>query len=140
MAIVNRAELKWAVISLTIVSMLGIGLAVAAEIQYLSARQAKLLIDENSDNSKFVILDVRTPREFAQGHLAGALLLDFRDPKFQSGLKRLDRSKSYLIYCRSGNRSGQTLKLIDGMGFQRIYHLKNGIIEWQREGLPLSIP
>ena len=140
MTIGNRAYLKWAVILLAMLLTLGAGLALAAEIRQLSARQAKVLIDDNNANPKFVILDVRTPREFTQGHIAGSVLLDFRDPKFVSGLKRLDRYKTYLIYCRSGNRSGQTLKLIDGMGFQKIYHLKNGIIDWQREGLPLARP
>ena len=140
MATVNKAPLKSAVIGLAIMLGLGAGLALAAEIQYLSARQAKVVIDENSNNPEFVILDVRTPKEFTQGHIAGAVLLDFRSAEFVSGLKRLDRTKSYLIYCRSGNRSGQTLKLIDSMRFQRVYHLKHGIIDWQKEKLPLVKP
>ena len=140
MATVDKAYLKCAAIGLAIILSLGAGLALAAEIQYLSARQAKVVIDDNSDNPEFVILDVRTVKEFTQGHIAGAVLLDFLDPEFVSGLKRLDRSKTYLIYCRSGNRSGQTLKLINGMGFQRVYHLKHGIIDWQKEKLPLVKP
>jgi rhodanese-related sulfurtransferase len=140
MATVNKAHLKWATIGLVILLTLGAGLALAAKVEYLSARQAKLVIDDNSNNPEFVILDVRTPKEFTQGHIAGAVLLDFRNPEFISGLKRLDRSKTYLIYCRSGNRSGQALKLIDSMDFQRVYHLKHGIIDWQKEKLPLVKP
>ena len=140
MATINKANLKWATIGFAIMLTLGAGLSLAAKIEYLSARQAKVVIDDNSDNPEFVILDVRTPKEFTQGHIAGAVLLDFRNPDFVSGLKRLDRSKTYLIYCRSGNRSGQALRLIDSMGFQRIYHLKRGIIDWQKEKLPLVKP
>jgi rhodanese-related sulfurtransferase len=142
MVIANKAHLKWVAIGLAIMLTLGARLALATEIQYLSARQAKVLIDDNSNrsNSEFVILDVRTPKEFTQGHIAGAVLLDFRNPKFVSGLKRLDRSKTYLIYCRSGNRSGQTLKLIESMDFRKVYHLKHGIIDWQKEKLPLAKP
>ena len=140
MATVNKAHLKWAAIGLAIMLSLGAALALAAEIEYLSARQAKMVIDDNRDNAEFVILDVRTVKEFTQGHIAGAVLFDFRNPDFVNGLKRLDRSKTYLIYCRSGNRSGQTLKLIDSMRFQRVYHLKHGIIDWQKEKLPLVKP
>ena len=137
MATAYKAQLKRATIGLALILTLGAGLALAAEIEYLSARQAKVVIDKNSDNPQFVVLDVRTPKEFTQGHIAGAVLLDFYSPEFANGLKRLDRSKTYLIYCRSGNRSGKTLKLIDGMGFQKVYHLKHGIIDWRNKKLPL---
>ena len=137
MAGINKARLKWAAIGLAIILTFVTGLALAAEIQRLSARQAKVLIDANNNNPKFVILDVRTPKEFSQGHIAGAVSLDYHNPKFVSGLKRLDTSKTYLIYCRSGNRSGRTLRLIDKMGFQKVYHLEHGIIGWQKEKLPL---
>ena len=109
----------------------------AADVHHLSALEAKTLIDHNRGKADFVILDLRTPKEFASGHIAGAVMLDYYSPGFQKGLRQLDRSKRYLIYCRTGNRSGRTLRLIDQMGFKSVYHLKDGIVEWNRRKLPL---
>lgn len=106
-------------------------------IDHLTARQTADLIARHDGDSQFVILDVRTPPEFKAGHIRGAVLMDFYGAGFTETLKRLDRSKTYLFYCRSGNRSGQTMAFIENMGFKKLYHLKNGIIDWRREGLPL---
>lgn len=103
----------------------------------VDARQALHLIETNRDNPRFVILDIRTPGEFKQGHIRQATLLDYYHSEFKAGLERLDRDTTYLIYCRSGNRSGRTLAMIESMGFTKIYHLQSGIREWVKEGLPL---
>jgi rhodanese-related sulfurtransferase len=106
-------------------------------VHNLSALEAKALIDRNTGLADFVILDLRTPKEFANGHIAGAVILDYYNPEFQERVNKLDRSKRYLIYCRTGNRSGHALKLIDTMGFKSVYHLKDGIVDWKRRKLPL---
>lgn len=103
----------------------------------LTALEAKSLIDQHETSPQFVILDIRTPQEFAQGHIAGAVNLDYYSRDFSKNLEKLDKSKTYLMYCRSGNRSGRTLAIVDRMGFNKIYHLKNGIVEWQAKKLPL---
>lgn len=105
--------------------------------QHLTARQANALILKNSGNPNFRILDVRTPKEFAQGHIAGAFMLDYYSPDFHKGLQSLDPLKTYLIYCRTGNRSSRTLRMIQDLGFQSVYHLQNGIVEWKAQNLPL---
>ncbi len=117
--------------------LVGCGHSQIAEVHHLSALEAKTLIDQNRGKADFVILDLRTPKEFASGHIADAVMLDYYSPEFQKGLQQLDRSKRYLIYCRTGNRSGRTLKLIDQMGFRSVYHLKDGIVDWNRRKLPL---
>ncbi|MCB1252347.1 MAG: rhodanese-like domain-containing protein [Austwickia sp.] len=83
-----------------------------------------------------IILDVRTPEEFAAGHLQGARNLDLAGD-FAAGLARLDKSASYAVYCRSGNRSGQALATMHAAGFQHAYHLAGGTVAWQQAGRPL---
>ncbi len=84
-----------------------------------------------------VILDVRTPEEFAEGHLDGALLVDFYDPDFADQLAELDPDVPYVVYCRSGNRSGQTLPLMQQLGFGSALDIGGGILAWADAGLPI---
>lgn len=64
-----------------------------------------------------VIIDVRTPGEFATGHLDGAVNIDIQSPDFAAQVMELDKDGEYFIYCRSGNRSGQAISQMDKMGF-----------------------
>ena len=87
---------------------------------------------------KPVVIDVRTPAEYAAGRLAAVNLhLDFYAPDFKDQLAKLDKSAAYLLYCRSGNRSGQALNLMRQMGFTDIRHVEGGIIAWTAAGLPV---
>ncbi|RMH74104.1 MAG: rhodanese-like domain-containing protein [Gemmatimonadetes bacterium] len=104
----------------------------------LSAQETQALIQAKKDDPNFIIVDVRTPREYQAGHIDGAINIDFYNPSFASQLEQLDRDKEYLIYCRSGNRSGKTYQLMtQKLGFQKVYHLTKGMIDWNRENLPL---
>ncbi|UOG77001.1 rhodanese-like domain-containing protein [Hymenobacter tibetensis] len=67
-----------------------------------------------------VLLDVRTPAEFAAGHLQGAENLDFRAPDFPAQVAKLDKSNTYVLYCASGNRSGKTNTLMQEAGFKHV--------------------
>lgn len=84
------------------------------------------------------LLDVRTKAEFAEGHIAGATVIDWNDPSFSSKVAELDKSKQYLVYCRSGNRSAQAVAAMREMGFTDITELSGGIIAWEKAGLPLE--
>ena len=86
----------------------------------------------------FVILDVRTPAEYGDGRIAGAYMIDYRSPGFKEDVGKLDRGRTYLVYCRVGNRSGSAVKLMNEMAFRRIYHLEGGITRWKDEGLPTA--
>lgn len=77
-----------------------------------------------------VLLDVRTPEETAEGMIEGAGQLDFEAANFEAEVDKLDKSKTYLIYCRSGNRSGQACELMAEKGFKSLYNLKGGYIAW----------
>ena len=84
-----------------------------------------------------VVLDVRTPAEFAQGHLPGAVNVDLQSADFQERIGELDRDERYAVYCQSGNRSGQALTAMVGEGFSDVAHLEGGIGAWQAAGLPV---
>lgn len=67
-----------------------------------------------------VIIDVRTPGEFASGHLDGAINIDVQSPDFAEQIMQLDKDGDYLVYCRSGNRSGQAISQMSQMGFSEL--------------------
>ena len=69
------------------------------------------------------IVDVRTPEEFADNHLNEAINIDFRDQSFETKLKELSKETPYVLYCRSGNRSGQAEKLMKSLGFKSVENL-----------------
>ena len=81
-----------------------------------------------------VILDVRTPAEFASGHLAGAKNVDFEAAGFRDAIKALAKDVPYAVYCHSGNRSGTALALMKGLGFTQTFHLAGGIQAWSAAG------
>lgn len=80
------------------------------------------------------IVDVRTPAEFAQGHLQGAVNLDVESPDFAAQIATLDPTAPYAVYCRSGNRSGVAVAAMAQQGFTTAYHLEGGIGAWQDAG------
>ncbi len=87
--------------------------------------------------SGVVILDVRTPGEFMTGHIQGAQNIDFEGGSFESQIESLDKNGTYAVYCRSGNRSGQAVKVMQDASFKNIYNLDGGVIDWANSGLPL---
>ena len=89
-------------------------------------------------NPEVVVLDLRTPREFAGGHLVGARNVDFNDPGFGENLAGLDRRRSYVVHCASGSRSGRALPLFGELGFEKINHLRPGFRGWVAAGYPVE--
>ncbi len=104
----------------------------------LDATGAKSLIAANEGNTDFTILDVRTPDERTGGCIKNSLNVDFYNASFADELSKLDKSKTYLVYCRSGRRSGESVKLMEGMGFENVYNLDGGIGAWQENGGELA--
>jgi rhodanese-related sulfurtransferase len=103
----------------------------------ISPREAADLIENHKGDTGFVILDIRTPGEFQTGHLPNSILIDFYSKTFVDKLSRLDKTKRYLIYCSSGNRTGMSLELFRKMKFKRVYNMASGIIGWKLVGLPV---
>ena len=86
---------------------------------------------ENSSES--VLLDVRTAAEIATGKIKGAVEMDFFAADFNQKLLSLDKDKTYYIYCRSGNRSGQACAMMSENGFKTLNNLAGGMIAWEIE-------
>jgi rhodanese-related sulfurtransferase len=107
------------------------------DIIALSPKEASSLIEKHRDDSDFVILDIRTPGEYQSGHLKDSIMIDYYSKSFVDEIGRLDKNKSYLVYCRSGNRSARSMALFKKLQFQKIYHLSAGINGWNSEGLPV---
>ena len=79
----------------------------------------------------FIILDVRTSEEFEELRLPNSINIDFYNPKnFIQELEKLDKNKSYYVYCKTGNRSAATCDFMKEMGFTKTYNLLGGITEW----------
>ena len=107
-----------------------------ASFEVATPPQAAAIIDSRLGSDGFVLLDVRTPEEYAEGHIAGSENVDFYEPAFADNIGQLDRDASYVVYCRSGNRSGQTTELMRQLGFTDVTDISGGIVAWQSEGLP----
>jgi rhodanese-related sulfurtransferase len=88
-------------------------------------------------NTKFIILDVRTPAEYAEGQILNAVNVDFTSPNFKDEVGRLDKNVTYLVYCRTGARSAAAAEIMKELGFKDIYNMNGGITEWQSAGLPV---
>jgi phage shock protein E len=107
----------------------------AAPVTLLAPQDAEALIGGDEDVR---VLDVRTPEEYAEGHVAGATLIDFYEPDFADRIGELDRNATYVVYCRSGNRSGQATALMAEQGFTSVNDVDGGVVAWQAAGLPLG--
>ena len=83
------------------------------------------------------IIDVRSPEEFAEGHIEGALNYNVEGPDFASQIAGLDPAGTYAVYCRSGNRSVVAVDYMASQGINGIFELESGIIGWQEAGLPV---
>ncbi|MBP6335917.1 MAG: rhodanese-like domain-containing protein [Bacteroidia bacterium] len=103
-------------------------------ITSISAPDFKKLVDSNSG----VLLDVRTPEEYAEGHIKGALNIDYRNENFKQEIEKLDKSKNYNVYCRSGGRSMNAATIMTEMGFKNTTNLEGGIIDWKAAGFEVQ--
>ncbi len=98
------------------------------------------LADQLKTKPETVVLDVRTPEELTSGFIAGAVNIDFNSPDFQKTLKSLDHSKSYVVYCAVGKRSGKAQQMMKEMGFEHARSMEGGLNAWVAAGLPVSKP
>jgi rhodanese-related sulfurtransferase len=101
------------------------------------ADQAPLML---KDNPQMIVLDVRTAKEFNEGHIEGAINIDFHAPDFEDQISELSRDVPYLVHCRSGRRSTLALETLKTMEFTDITHLDGGVKAWTSAGLNLTDP
>ena len=101
-------------------------------VQNVTPVDTRKLLAENKDVR---VLDVRTPTEYAQGHIAGAVNVDFNAADFADQVAQLDKNTSYIVHCRSGKRSSNSLPILKEQGFTAIYHLNKGFNAWKDAGM-----
>jgi|WetSurMetagenome_2_1015567.scaffolds.fasta_scaffold364961_2 rhodanese-related sulfurtransferase len=95
------------------------------------------LIIENESNQAFIILDVRSPGEYSREHIENAMNIDYNSNNFKSEVDKLDKNKKYLVYCHSGQRSSNAVKVMEQLGFSDLTNLSGGIMKWNRNKLPV---
>lgn len=96
--------------------------------------EAKKMLDEPAG---YVWLDIRTPGEYASGYIEGAINIDYYESNYRDELAKLDRDRVYIIYCRSGNRSGKSMRIMQSLGFKTVYNVLGGINRWKSSGYRL---
>ena len=101
----------------------------------IDSKEAYRLIKADAN---IAILDVRTAKEFADGHVAGAVNIDVNQADFAQKIDQLDRSKTYIVYCRSGRRSSKAVGIMATKGFKNLYNVSDGFVGWNKNGLPFE--
>lgn len=100
----------------------------------VSLEQFEKLLTEKSNA---IILDVRTPEEFAAGHVKGAVNLNIYDAGFKAELTKLDKSKPVLVYCKAGGRSADAASQMQDLGFSEVYNFGGGMLAWANAEKPM---
>lgn len=85
-----------------------------------------------------VLVDIRTPQEFNQGHIEGAVNINYFDPGFLAEMEKFDKTKPLFLYCRSGNRTTSAAAKLSKLGFENIYDLQGGISNWARNNYQIN--
>ena len=89
-----------------------------------------------SETEGGVLLDVRTPGEFAQGHLENAVNIDWNEADFDARVKKMDQSSPVFVYCLSGGRSAAAAEHMRSLGFSNVFEMEGGILAWRSANLP----
>ncbi len=103
-----------------------------------SVISASEFFEKLKNDNKAVLIDVRTPEEFNKGHLRNALNVNWFDENFEKNLKIFSKDLPVYVYCLSGGRSSQANEKIKSMGFENVFELEGGILEWRKNNLPES--
>jgi len=124
---------KWIIIALAIPALI---LMLRAGVSADGAVTATAAADMIKEKKDLQLIDVRTPAEYADGHLAKAKLIPVQE--LAQRLAEIDKSKPVLLYCRSGHRSGNALKILQSHGYTEAKHIEGGINAWQAAGLSVT--
>ncbi len=114
--------IAFAIISLTDIS--------AQQVTNVNSSEFSKLIESGEG----IILDVRTPQEYSQGHINNSTMISTNDPKFVEKVSLLQKDKPIYVYCLTGSRSRAVANYLSKNGYSKIYNLSRGIMEWQSAG------
>ena len=121
---------------ISFVAFLAFTMCVGAEVTAITAERAAARLKKDP---KIVVVDIRTPAEFAKGHIKGAVNINMNSKDFAAKLAKLDRDKTYIMHCRSGGRSASSLPVWKRLGFKKVLHLSSGTLGWVKAGQPLVV-
>ncbi len=110
-----------------------VGEVVKNGVRHVDVREALEVIENMPE---IVIVDVRTPGEFAEGHIDGAINIDYYASDFRNNVRKLDPTKIYLVHCKTGVRSGRSVPIMLKEGIANIIHVDGGFDAWKKAGLP----
>ena len=113
-------------LTLLIVIMAFVSCNSSSEIKKISSENL-ILLDKNKD---IQVVDVRRLREYNSGHITGAINIDFYKSSFVEDINKLDKSKTTVVYCKSGNRSNKSALIMDSLGFTDFYDFSEGMNGW----------
>ncbi len=117
---------------------MSVGKSGRKEINEIEPKDAFTMLEKNRNNPDFVVLDVRTPEEYEEGHIENAFLLNIKSKDFEDELEKMDKNRKYFVYCRTGRRSDKAAGLMVKHGFTEIYHIEGGIEKWKAKRLPME--
>ena len=106
-----------------------------AVVETVAPTSAAEVLAESEDA---VLLDIRTPEEYAEARITGATNVDFYAADFTEQVEQLARDGTYVVYCRSDNRSGQAMETFRDLGFAEVYEIDGGIVNWYDSGFPVE--
>ncbi len=120
--------------------VIGVGFFMFGSLVFSAcAQNSPVAVVQNIDSKTFlnkmkeknaIILDVRTPEEYAAGHIPNSVLIDYSAPDFKSKIEKLDKSKNYLVYCAAGGRSARASNVMVSGNFKSVYNLTGGFSQW----------
>jgi len=122
-----------AVVSITCFNFFCVGQKLAYKT--ISVSDARAMMESSSN---LLVVDVRTPQEYMQGHLKGAINIPLSDLSLRMG--ELEKDRPILVYCQTGYRSAQASSILVKAGFVKIYNLEGGIMAWVSSGYPTVTP
>jgi len=117
-----------------LVVIANLSIAQNAELENLTCPQALALIQKFQYDTNFVILDLRTQTMYYEEHIENAIVYDVFSEGFDNWVSNLNKDKIFLLYCTRGHRSSIALDKMKQIGFNNLYHLYQGIIEWKNQG------
>lgn len=98
-------------------------------IKNITPQEAQKLMEDRD----VIVLDVRAPWEYSEGHIKTAENLDFTDPEFVDNIEKLDKNKKYIVYCKTGRRGNLAMKAMEEAGFKYVYNLRGGYEGWNND-------
>ncbi|MEM9685618.1 MAG: rhodanese-like domain-containing protein [Bacteroidota bacterium] len=96
------------------------------------------ITDFDVENENVILIDVRTPKEFAEGHLSGAENINIYDEDFKDRCAKFDKQETIYVYCRSGSRSAKAQHILQAIGFTNVINLEGGFLSWEVAKKPIA--